>query len=192
MDLAWKTLAKRTVYTAPILTVTMQKAQPPENAAGGTKEFVVIDAADWVITVPLLKRRQAKDLFGINEDCFLLVEQWRHGIQKPSFEFPGGVIDKGEKPEQAAARELAEETGFCANTLIPLASMSPNPALFSNTVHFFAAHDLMYQHAENPDEDEFLRSTAVPLQQINKKIGQPPYVHALMAAALCLYNNRFS
>ena len=102
------------------------------------------------------------------------------------------VIDKGEKPEQAAARELAEETGFCANTLIPLASMSPNPALFSNTVHFFAAHDLTYRHAENPDEDEFLRSTAVPLQQINKKIGQPPYVHALMAAALCLYNNRFS
>ena len=178
MDLAWKTLAKRTVYTAPILTVTMQKAQPPENAAGGTKEFVVIDAADWVITVPLLKRRQAKDLFGVDEDCFLLVEQWRHGIQKPSFEFPGGVIDKGEKPEQAAARELAEETGFCANTLIP--------------VHFFAAHDLTYRHAENPDEDEFLRSTAVPLQQINKKIGQPPYVHALMAAALCLYNNRFS
>jgi len=191
MDLAWKTLAKRTVYTAPILTVTMQKAQPPENAAGGTKEFVVIDAADWVITVPLLKRRQAKDLFGVNEDCFLLVEQWRHGIQKPSFEFPGGVIDKGEKPEQAAARELAEETGFCANTLIPLASMSPNPALFSNTVHFFAAHDLTYRHAENPDEDGdrllILKDGRIvetgPTQEV-MEAPQEAYTKELLAAIL--------
>ncbi|WP_406113529.1 NUDIX hydrolase [Kitasatospora purpeofusca] len=42
----------------------------------------------------------------------VLTRQFRPGPQALLYELPGGVIDRGESPEVAAARELAEETGY--------------------------------------------------------------------------------
>jgi 8-oxo-dGTP pyrophosphatase MutT (NUDIX family) len=41
-----------------------------------------------------------------------MTEQYRHGTGKIALEFPAGIIDKGETPEQAALRELQEECGY--------------------------------------------------------------------------------
>ena len=42
-----------------------------------------------------------------------MTEQYRHGTGKIALEFPAGIIDKGETPEEAAIRELQEECGYC-------------------------------------------------------------------------------
>ena len=63
--------------------------------------------ADAVVVVPLLKR--------YNDDSVsdtLLVEQFRPPMGQSTMEFPAGLIDKDETPEQAALRELREETGY--------------------------------------------------------------------------------
>ena len=187
-DLCWKPEEKIPLCTTPVFTVNRQYALSPE---GIKKDFITIDAADWVICIPVLNAQEAEHLAGINKTCFLMVEQWRHGAKDLSTEFPGGVIDKGESPEAAAKRELTEETGFTAEKLIPLGSINPNPALFSNTVHFFAAENLTDTKRQNLDEDEFVRPLIIPADEVIKKTGQPPYIHALMAAALGLYSARF-
>lgn len=187
-DLCWKPEEKIPLCTTPIFTVNRQYALSPE---GIKKDFITIDAADWVICIPVLNAQEAEHLAGINKACFLMVEQWRHGAKDLSTEFPGGVIDKGESPEAAAKRELTEETGFTAEKLIPLGSINPNPALFSNTVHFFAAENLTDTKRQNLDEDEFVRPLIIPADEVIKKTGQPPYIHALMTAALGLYSARF-
>lgn len=186
--LIWDTGEKELLCETPVLTVNRQYAVSPE---GIKKDFITIDAADWVICIPVLSAPEAEKLTGIQEKCFLMVEQWRHGAKELSTEFPGGVIEAGEKPEAAAKRELTEETGFTAGRLIPLGAINPNPALFSNTVHFFAAENLFDTKRQNPDEDEFVRPLIIPADEVIKKSGQPPYIHALTTAALGLYLTRY-
>lgn len=167
----------------------MQAAISPD---GIENEYIVLDTFDWVITIPILDKNQAKDEYGIQEPCFLMVSQWRHGTKQLSTEFPGGVIDAGENPQDAAKRELLEETGYKSDNIIFLGTMSPNPAIFSNRVHFFAAKNLINTKQLDLDADEFVSTTAIPIAQVCAKMGQSPYTHALMGSALHLYTQQMA
>ncbi|MBR2308261.1 MAG: NUDIX hydrolase, partial [Fibrobacter sp.] len=64
-------------------------------------DFYTLWQPDWV----LILARTA-------EGKWVMTEQYRHGTGKIALEFPAGIIDKGETPEQAALRELQEECGY--------------------------------------------------------------------------------
>ena len=100
INLIWKPFEKEVLRDTPIGALCQVKSLSPENKEG---KYIVLDGPDVVIIIPEL------------EDCFLMVEQWRHGSSEICKEFPGGVIDKGETPEQGALRELLEETGLIAD-----------------------------------------------------------------------------
>ena len=61
-----------------------------------------------------LKTPEVSIIIPIIKDKFLLVSQKREPINKISFEFPSGQIDKGESPIKSSTRELLEETGYKA------------------------------------------------------------------------------
>jgi 8-oxo-dGTP pyrophosphatase MutT (NUDIX family) len=132
----------------------------------------------WAIIVPLVADKPG---------FFFLVRQWRHGAKALSLEFPGGVVEKGETPEQGARRELLEETGCTAERLTLLGSMNPNPAIMSNTVHIFLAEGCRRTGNTDPDSDEFLNVEETAEADMITGMGKPPYLHALMASALGLY-----
>lgn len=172
--LQWQKKSRRQILETKVMTVTEIDSVSPR---GDTGTYIVMDAPDWVIVIPILK----------NPDRFLMVKQWRHGTQSLSTEFPGGVMDAGETPEQAALRELKEETGCTGGKLIYLGSMSPNPALMSNRVHCFAAEDISEPGNQHLDPDEFVEYFPLPCDEVYQKMGSQEYPHALMTAALELY-----
>jgi ADP-ribose pyrophosphatase len=81
------------------------------------------------------------------------VWQDRPAIGARTWELPAGLIDEGETPAHAAARELAEETRL-AGTLTPLTRFYVSPGFCDELVHLFAAHDLRPEHGASPDEGE--------------------------------------
>ena len=167
-----KTLEEKTLLKTIVFDVNVHT----NEAAGGVKgDYYVMHAPDWVIVI-------AK-----KNDKFLMVKQWRHGEKALSVEFPGGVIDKGENPEEAAKRELEEETGYKAGKLIKLGTVNPNPALFSNHVHFFLAQELVTTGKQHLDEDEFINCMELSKEEVLEGMGTPQFPHAIMGTALSLY-----
>ena len=179
--LKWNSGEKKLLIKTPVFDVTSSTNTYNNGERTVQGDYIVLDAPDWVIVIPEIEDKTA------GQKEFFMVKQWRHGSKCLSVEFPGGVIDKGEVPEEAARRELMEETGCRAGKLIKLGQVNPNPALFSNHVHFFLAQDLECTNIQDLDNDEFVNVIRVPVSQIEHDMGTEQFPHALMSSAMMFY-----
>ena len=84
----------------------------------------------------------------------LLIKQWRRASGKILIEVPAGTLEKGEYPIECAARELREETGFSAETLIPLGGFYSAPGFCDEYIHLFLAKDLSPNPLWSDDSDD--------------------------------------
>jgi len=155
-----------------------------EEATGARGRFVRLDAPDWVNVIPLAMVAGAD---GVCREHVVMVRQFRHGAGEVTLEVPGGMVDPGELPAAAAARELAEETGWQAGRIERLGSVRPNPALFANTLHTFVAHDCTLLPAEaRPhavDSHEHTVVELIELAAIDELLRTGAIDHALVVVA---------
>jgi len=175
-SLFWKEEERRIIYSSRVFDVGERICRSPDNTL---KTFAVLDTKDWAIVIPSLESEHGPE--------FLMVRQWRPGIQELSLEFPGGVFEKDEDSEHAALRELKEETGYAAGKITKLGVFNPNPAIMSNKVHFFLAENLGNAGSQNLDDDEYVHAEKMPVNEVLNGMGKPPFIHALMGTALALY-----
>jgi len=122
------------------------------------------------------------------------VEQYRIGAQAILLELPAGVLKPGEDPEECALRELREETGKSAQSLIKLGQFFMAPGYTTEEMHVYLARDL----SENPlqqDDDEFLQLVGIPLENVQRLIRDGRLIDGKSLATLLLaqpYLNDFS
>lgn len=89
------------------------------------------------------------------DERWLLVRQYRHATGGNLLEIPAGTRDEGETPEVTAAREVREETGYAAGTLVRLGGVWTAPGFCSEFIDIFLATDLT--EAPLPqDDDEYI------------------------------------
>jgi len=134
-----------------------------------------LETTDWVNVVPVTRRGE-----------LILVRQERHGIEAPTLEIPGGMIDAGETPAAAALREMLEETGYRGETAEPLGWLHPNPAIQSNRLHMFLARDVVKVGDATPDPHEEVEVVTVPIAQARALVRSGAISHALVVCALYL------
>ena len=179
--LKWASGEKKLLLKTAVFDVTSSTNTYKNGEQTVQGDYIVLDAPDWVIVIPEIEDKAT------GQKEFFMVKQWRHGSKCLSVEFPGGVIDRGEAPEEAARRELLEETGCRAGKLTKLGQVNPNPALFSNHVYFFLAQDLECTNNQDLDNDEFVNVIRVPVNQIIDDMGTKQFPHALMSSAMMFY-----
>ena len=173
---AWVETARRALCDARIFRVAEREMEGPHGKAA---RFVTIEAPDWAVVVPAFEEDGRRRL--------VMVRQFRHGTDRESLEFPGGVVEPGEDPAAAARRELLEETGYRAGRLTPLGDLSPNPAIMENRFRVFLAEELAYAGAQSLDEHEFVDVVPMDEDAALAALGGEGADHALMLAAAFLY-----
>ncbi|MBR0385416.1 MAG: NUDIX hydrolase [Erysipelotrichaceae bacterium] len=99
----------------------------------------------------------------------LFVEQFRHAVNDSVLELPAGMLEKGEDPEEAALRELQEETGYHADRIQLLAEFYTSPGVVNEKIYLYGAGDLTYVH-QDLDDDEFLEVKRLTFAEVEDMI----------------------
>ena len=137
----------------------------------------MLHSGDWVLALPVTE-----------DGRLVMVRQYRFGVRALSTEAPGGVIDPGEDPVVAAARETEEETGFAGGRARLLGTCAPNPAIQRNRCHFVLLEGVRPEGRRAPDEHEEIQVLALsPRAALAQALAEPAQ-HSL--ALLALYRLR--
>ncbi|HEY3527878.1 MAG TPA: NUDIX hydrolase [Nocardioides sp.] len=124
-----QTLTSAVVYENEWLSVREDQIRYADGSRG---LYSVVDRDDFALVIPA------------DDDGFHLVEQYRYPTRVRSWEFPSGSFPAGRSgtPEDMAAAELKEETGFTAGDLKRLGYLHVANGTTGQGVHVFLANDL--------------------------------------------------
>lgn len=156
-ELTETVLESRRIYDGRIVAL---REDTVRTAGGVLARREVIEHADVVAIVPALA----------NGDL-LLVRQYRLPAREPLLEVPAGGVDEGEGIEEAAQRELQEETGHRAAGLERLTGFYVSPGYVTEFIHVFLATGLSESRMDG-DEDEVIRVERVPLAEAVRMVEE--------------------
>lgn len=157
----------------------LERVRRRSGLTGEAHDFVHLDCPDWINVVALTDAGE-----------LVCVRQERHGTETVTLELPGGMVDEGESPEQAALRELREETGFVGTSAIHLGFVHPNPALQDNRCHTFLVQGCVRAGEQQLDGREEIDVVLVPKERVRSLVRSGAITHALVVAGLYLHELR--
>ena len=143
------------LYKGKILKVFSDKVMMP-NGNAATREIVVKNDAAAIVPVD-------------EKGNIILVRQYRHPAKDMILEIPAGTFEFGEDPYDCAKRELEEEIGYKANSIVFVNWTYASVGICSEKIYLYIATDLV-KTQQNLDEDEFLEIEKYPLEQAYKMV----------------------
>ncbi len=146
------------------------------RATGKAHAYYVMHLADAVNVVALTPDRKV-----------ILVEQFRAGSGHDSLETPGGLVDEGEDPLEAGARELLEETGYAGDPPRVLGTVWSNPSILSSRITTILITNAKPVAEPKFDAEEELRMELISARRIPQMLVNGQIGHALAAHGLMLW-----
>jgi ADP-ribose pyrophosphatase len=142
-----------------------------------TPEYYVLEYPDWVNTIAITR-----------DGKFVMVYQYRHGLNYTGYELCAGVCEKGDESYEAAARrELLEETGYGHGTWRELCSICGNASSTNNYTHCFIATGVEKICEPHLDPTEDLSCELLSEEEVLSLLNEDKIKQSLMAAPLWKY-----
>jgi 8-oxo-dGTP pyrophosphatase MutT (NUDIX family) len=158
----------------PDLTLFQTRFDWLENPRNGhTVKATVLEAPDWVNVLALTP-----------DGGLVVVRQYRFGSGEVTLEIPAGIVEPGEDPKKAAARELLEETGYTSEDWEYLGWVAPNPAYLDNHCHHWLARDVEKNASPKLDAGENLEVAVLNQEQLMAEVKNGSFRHSLAFTAL--------
>jgi ADP-ribose pyrophosphatase len=167
----WKVLESEYLCNEPWLTIRKEKCELPDGRL--MPAYYILEYPTWVSAFALTK-----------DGKVVMVKQYRHGLGVVSIELPGGVVDRGETPEAAIARELKEETGYAFGSFEIIGKICANPATTNNYMYIFIAKEGEKVAEQSLDATEDLEVVFYTIDEIKQLLRENKIVQALHTAAI--------
>ena len=145
-----KTMDVKEIFSGNIIKVELQTV---ELCNKNIAKREIIRHRGGVAVVPVTKNKE-----------IIMVRQFRKPFDEELLEIPAGKIERDEKPEVCAVRELQEETGLAADKISLINVMYPSPGYTDEKIYIYKAEGLT-EGKLSLDEDEFLSVEKYTLKQ---------------------------
>ncbi len=171
-----RALSSKRVYEGKILNLRVDEVEVSRNGRHTKRE--VVEHGDAVAVL-------ARD----EEGRFLFVRQFRYPLKAELLEIPAGLIEKGESPRDAAARELREEAGYRAAKWTRLPAVWSSPGFSDEKIHLFYAEGLEWAPLD-PDDDEDIALVRLTEDELLTMLDSSETLDGKSLASLAWYFSR--
>lgn len=167
----WQLLDSKYLVQRPWATLRVDRLKLPNGVI--KDEYYVLEYPTWV------------NMVGITEHgTVLMVRQYRHGAGEIMVELPAGVVEEGEEPEEAARREMLEETGYMFDEMEYICELYANPATSGNLTYTYLLKGGRRVQEQELDASEDIEVVEMSIEEckeflLSNKIGQALHSSAL-------------
>jgi len=152
-DLAWETLDRRTSYSCEGFDIVTDDVQFPDGTEG---EFDYLTEGESVVVLP----------FSTDGEV-VAIEEWRQAVGRVNLGLPaGGIEPADDRPRDAVARELEEETGYRPGTVEHLTTVEPANGFSDAVFHYFVARECEPTGERDLEYNEDLRVAATAFEDL--------------------------
>lgn len=160
----------------------------------------IIDYYQDTIKVPngnivkwdFIKHKGAAAVVAVREDGkLLMVRQYRNALDRETLEIPAGGLNSVDEPtDEAAKRELEEETGFQAGKLELMLTIRTTVAFCNEKIDVYVATDLK-PGRQHLDEDEYINVEAYDIEELAQMVYDCKIQDGKTVAAIMAYKNKY-
>lgn len=171
----WKILSSEYLFNDRWFKVRKDVCESPEGKI--IDPYYVYEFPTWVGVVPVTENGEV-----------VMVKQYRHALGEVCIEIPGGCVDDTDTSfEEAAAREVREETGYSFSSFEYLGRISANPSTNTNLLHMFLARGGVKVGEQTLDHNEEIEVQLLSIAELKdlireNKIVQSMHVTCIMYA----------
>lgn len=170
----WTIRDTRYLIKRPWLTARCDTVVLPDGRVN--PEYYILEYPSWVNVIAVT-----------DDNRYVMVEQYRHGLQDVFTELVAGVVEEGEEPLAAARRELREETGYEADDWELLTVLSQNPSTTTNLTYCYVARGARRIGEQSLDATEDIAVKILSADELKAMMMADEVKQSLMAAPLWKY-----